>query len=44
MLTMLMKLIMLIRLMKLMKLSNVKKLLVKLSIKLFGEACDEAAW
>ena len=41
MLTMLMKLIML---MTLMKLSKVKKLLVKLSVKLFGEACDEAAW
>ena len=41
MLTMLMKLIMLMRLMKL---SKVKKLLVKLSIKLFGEACDDAAW
>ena len=27
-----------------MKLSKVKKLLVKLSIKPFGEACDEAAW
>ena len=35
MLTMLMKLIMLMRLMKL---SKVKKLLVKLSVKLFGEA------
>ena len=23
---------------------KVKKLLVRLSIKLFGEACDEAAW
>ena len=44
MLTMLMKLIMLMRLMKLMKLSKVKKLLVKLSVKLFGEAFDEAAW
>ena len=40
MLTKLMKLIMLMRL----KLSKVKELLVKLSIKLFGEACDEAAW
>jgi len=38
MLTKLMKLIML------MKLSKVKELLVKLSVKLFGEACDEAAW
>ena len=44
MLTMLMKLIMLMRLMTLMKLSKVKKLLVKPSVKLFGEACDEAAW
>ena len=44
MLTMLMKLIMLMRQMTLMKLSKVKKLLVKLSGKLFGEACDEAAW
>ena len=41
MLTMLMKLIMLMRLMKL---SKVKKLLVKLSVKLFGDACDETAW
>ena len=41
MLTMLMKLIMLMRLMKL---SKVKKLLVKLSIKPFGEACDEVTW
>ena len=42
MLTMLIKLIMLMRLMKL---SKVKELLVKLSIKLFGEACDvQAAW
>ena len=49
MLTMLMKLIMLMRLMKL---SKVKELLVKLvmkslvrvSVKLFGEACDKAAW
>ena len=45
MLTMLMILIMLMRLMKLMKLSKVKTLLVKLSVKLFGEACDvQAAW
>jgi len=44
MLTMLMKLIMLMRQMTLMKLSKVQKLLVKLSVKLFGEACDEAAW
>ena len=40
MLTKLMKLIMLMRLMKL---SKVKELLVKLR-KLFGEACDDAAW
>ena len=40
MLTKLMKLIMLMRL----KLSKVKELLVKLSVKLFGEACDKAAW
>ena len=34
-----------VRLMMLMKLSKVKKLLEKLSIKLFGEACDvQAAW
>ena len=33
-----------VRLMMLMKLRKVKKLLEKLSIKLFGEACDEAAW
>ena len=39
MLTMLLKLIMLMRLMKL---STVKKLLVKLSIKLFGEAVRKA--
>ena len=39
MLTMLMKLIMLMRLMKL---SKVKKLLVKLSVKLFGEAVHKA--
>ena len=44
MLTMLMKLIKLMRLMTPMKLRKVKKLLVKLSVKLFGEACDEAAW
>ena len=41
MLKMLMKLIML---MKLMQLCMVRKLLVKLYVKLFGEACDEAAW
>ena len=44
MLKMLMKLIMLMRLMKLMKLCKVKMLLVKLSVKLFGDACDEAVW
>ena len=44
MLKMLMKLIMLMRLMKLMQLCMVRKLLVKLYVKLFGEACDEAAW
>ena len=38
MLTLFMKLIML------MKLSKVKKLLVKLSIKLFGEAVHKAVW
>ena len=43
-LKLLMKLIMLMRLMTLMKLRKVKKLLVKLSVKLFGEAYDEAAW
>ena len=41
MLTMLMKLIML---MTLMKLRKVKKLLVKLSVKLFGEAVCKAVW
>ena len=44
MLTMLMKLIMLMRLMTLMKLTKVKKLLVRLSVKLFGEAVRNAVW
>ena len=39
-----MKLIKLMRLMTLMKLRNVKKLLVKLSLKLFGEAVCKAVW
>ena len=44
MLKMLMKLIMLMRQMKLMKLCKVNKLLVKLYVKLFGEAIRKAVW